>query len=122
MSNKEDMSIYRDLSYELTEIMINDAKEIVSGLAIATPKKDGIATGNWHVTINKISNKFLDRVDLSGAQVSSEEFANIDKAKNMLYPIIYIQNNAPHIGPLNNGHSPQAGKHFVETVIRAKIT
>lgn len=109
--------ILEELEEELNELQRNLTEKVLISLVLATPKKTGNATGNWHVTINQPSSDLLIRNDQQGRKVIAEEKKFIEQAKNYAFPILYINNNVDYITNLNDGSSAQAPAKFIERAI-----
>lgn len=90
---------------------------LLNGFTRVTPVDTGRARGNWFVGINSpkrdidLMRRALDAMN-DGLRVFS-----MTKSLARKYPEIIISNNLPYIERLNDGHSTQAPKKFVESEI-----
>ena len=84
----------------------------------------GHARRNWLVTTLRPGNTVKGVEGRGGGEAAATSEAiregedKIEAAKTSLRRV-YIQNNVPYIRRLNDGHSQQAGKNFVEKAIQA---
>jgi len=82
----------------------------------ATPKDTGLAQGNWRTSISAPAIGVIARK--SGAQAVAAGLKSVKSAKKKISKgkqgSIYIVNNLPYIGRLNNGYSQQAPAYFIE--------
>ena len=81
-----------------------------------TPMDTGRAAGNWFIDINRPSRKMEE--SRRAQQAMSENELIINKATNIDWPTLYISNNLPYIGRLNDGYSTKAPAKFVETSLK----
>jgi len=94
------------------------AVKVSSSLIFATPVDTGRARSNWYATISSPTNKINNETrDKSGANAIARNNAVISNAK--INNDIFITNNLPYIGKLNDGHSAQAPAGFVEKALQA---
>lgn len=81
-----------------------------------TPRDTGRAQLGWDLTIGTPSK----RVQPAGDNLPKPDRSpNLSKAK--LTQKIWLTNNVPYIGVLNQGHSRKAGKHFIQTSIKREL-
>lgn len=132
------MSFAKSLSVEaeLTELLSAEVRKIgfrvLQGVTLKTPKDTGLATSAWLVGIqNAPSDAPIQPYD-SGSKGSTAA-QNISAAqqaglsvigaypKNQL-PDLWIVNNLPYIGKLNDGSSAQAPAKFVEQSIAEAVS
>ena len=105
---------------ELEKFINQDVRAIslnlLTGLVKTTPVDSGRAKGNWFVSTGA-PDRSTNETRRQGEALSqgSKEIAG---AKKDEYPTITISNNLPYIERLNDGHSEQAPKKFVENEIR----
>ena len=108
---------------------IGVAFELYNGLTRVTPVGDpslwkdpapagyvgGRARSNWFMSSGAANRTTTeDTQPTKSAQVANNAIA---AANAVIYPTIIISNNLPYILPLNDGHSSQAPKKFVEMEI-----
>lgn len=86
--------------------------EILNGVVLTTPVKSGRAKGNWQTTVNSPASGVIEGVR-SPAAVEAEGRANMGEMKDT----VFITNNLPYIGKLNEGSSKQAPARFVESEV-----
>lgn len=79
----------------------------------------GHARRNWRIGIQSAPSGEIEGVDKSGAATTGEAATKLRAYRG--FPRVYIVNNAPYIGRLNDGHSKQAPRGFVERAIQAGI-
>lgn len=107
------------LGLELEAIVNGDARatalNLLIGLVRTTPVDTGRAKGNWFVSTGA-PNRSNDPNRRQGEAVS-QGTRIITGAKEQEYPTITLSNNLPYIQRLNDGHSAQAPKKFVESEI-----
>lgn len=86
--------------------------EILNGVVLNTPVDTGRARGNWQTTVNAPASGDIAGVRSPGA-VEAEARANMGELKDT----VFITNNLPYIGKLNEGSSKQAPARFVESEV-----
>ena len=89
--------------------------EILSGVVIRTPVDTGRARANWLVTVGKPANYSSLDTDKGG-------FATIHKAEavrlGQMGDVVFITNNLPYIEALNDGHSGQAERGYIQSEVQ----
>jgi hypothetical protein len=102
------------------------AREVLKSAVENTPVDTGFARSNWAPELDRaFEGLFPARVPGAGGSTAAEDAAAaieagpptveaFDIQKN---GSIHITNNAPHIQPLNDGHSKQAPASFVQIVV-----
>lgn len=99
---------------------VNTAAGLILATVIpATPVDTGRARGNWQVSIGVAIRSEIERLDKTGAGTLNQGRSQI----SMRPPgqTIYISNNVPYIGRLNEGYSAQAPAAFVEMAVRTAV-
>jgi len=96
----------------MLDIFLDSAFEADQQLVLATPVRTGRARSNWIASLNIPSDEVREPLEVSGAL--SQNMPTIATAK--LGDIIYLSNNLPYIGSLNDGSSAQAPPGFVQKV------
>lgn len=86
-------------------------EEIGRELVPATPVDTGFARANWRPSINAPATSPLSFLDPSGAATIGQ-IVTVGK-RWRIGDTAYITNQAPYIGELNQGSSPQAPAGFV---------
>lgn len=99
---------------------VNKAAGLILATVIpATPVDTGRARGNWQVGLGNSVRQEINRLDKTGAATVAQGNAHI--ASRPPGMTIYISNNVPYIGRLNEGYSAQAPAGFVELAVRAAL-
>ena len=93
---------------------------LLIGLVRTTPVDTGRAKGNWFVSPTQKSNRTIDN-NRRSQQAISQGSATIQSVINEKFPDITVSNNLPYIEKLNDGHSKQAPKKFIETEINRVV-
>lgn len=109
---KAKKEILKAISEKTNKVAIS----ITSSVILATPVDTGRARSNWFVGINQPITKTTDKenYDKSGSTNITEGVNKISSTKGTVDKTIYISNNLPYIGRLNNGHSKQIQAGFIE--------
>ena len=96
------------LTRRTTDLMRIATIEFYRQVSVSTPVDTGRARSGWFITVNSPSTEVLPegRYRLSLTQTVPGAISVSDK--------IYITNNTPYIGKLNDGYSRQAPARFVE--------
>jgi menaquinone-dependent protoporphyrinogen IX oxidase len=89
--------------------------DIFSRLILASPVDTGRFRGNWQMDVGQFNEQVLDGLDKSGQATIATNVAKL-AGKNP-FTAVYIENNLPYAGRLNDGWSKQAPAGFVETAI-----
>jgi hypothetical protein len=70
--------------------------------------------GNWYISIGKALGQWLPAIrDTTGGTTIAKAFQRIRRYKAIGQKLI-LENNAPAIVPLNQGHSTQAPAGFIQ--------
>lgn len=80
--------------------------EVLKRVILKTPVDTGRARGNWFVAIGAPDTRVTDNTDKTGAATINSGQAVITGLTQA--QAVYITNNLPYIGRLENGHSQQA--------------
>lgn len=99
--------------------VIKTAGVIVSTVIPATPVDTGRARGNWQVSVGEAITRPRERLDKTGGGTIAEGVSRAGSYRPG--QTIYITNNVPYIGNLNDGSSAQAPANFIEMAVRAAI-
>lgn len=91
------------------------AFEVYGGLIAVTPKDTSRAASSWRMKV--------DAVDPSSEPAGQSSYSPKPADIGLMSPnsVIFVTNNVPYIIPLNNGHSQQAGKFFIQKEIKQAI-
>ena len=91
--------------------------ELLSMVTDQTPKKTGLATGNWQISVGARNGSVLDRKDLGGGETVTEEITKLRGAS--AFATIHVFNNLHYISDLENGTSGQAPHGILRVVVPA---
>jgi hypothetical protein len=117
MANNQIDNIIRLLTNSVSNKVDDLALRIHAGLTKETPVDTGWARANWVPSVGTFPTEPVGSPDnISDSEVRSG-ISEISRWKITQGPI-FITNNVPYIAPLNNGHSKQAPKGFVEQVVQ----
>ena len=108
------------LKFQFTAIMASVGSSIGAELVPATPVDTGYARANWRPSLNAPAVLPISFLDPTGQATVSKISAVSGRYR--LGDTIFITNNAPYIGALNAGHSPQADAGFVQEAIERGVT
>ena len=87
---------------------------------LATPVDTGRARANWQVGLGGPEVGQLDELSPSGAEAIARNAGEIQQRRGS--QDVYISNNLPYIGRLNEGSSAQAPAGFVEKAVQAAVS
>jgi hypothetical protein len=104
--------VVKRLNVGIRKVIEDVGTAIGEELVPATPVDTGFARANWRPSLNAPASVPISQLDPSGAAT----IAKITTVSKRWKPgdTLFITNNAPYIGALNAGSSPQAGPGFVE--------
>jgi hypothetical protein len=119
---------------DTTAFQTEVALSVVASVSMATPVDVGTARSNWKVSlgsqwigVRRAFSPFASRhrkpYGAGGTQGETRNQAGVVWSAAATVKgvkegqAIYINNNLPYIGPLNRGHSPQAGAGFIKRAI-----
>jgi hypothetical protein len=105
----------QDIPRQVNEIKKETARAILAEIVPATPVLTGAARSNYVTAVGAPSPVIRDNIDKAGEVSIREGDAAISGAQPG--QPIYINNNLPYIGALNNGSSKQAAAGFVERAV-----
>jgi hypothetical protein len=117
------MSFSRSLSIksELTEDISREVRKlgirIDQGVVLGTPVDTGRARANWLVGIGTAPAGTTENLDQGGNASIQAAVSVIGNYPADKLPDLWIVNNLPYIGRLNDGSSEQAPAKFVEAAI-----
>lgn len=106
---------------EADKIVRKAALAAAAAVITATPVKTGRARANWLVGLNGPITEPIEDVSPSGGEAISNAAAKISRYTGGIGRSIWLSNNLPYIGRLNEGYSAQAPAHYVETAIRRAV-
>ena len=102
------------------------ASATLRNLAHSTPVDTGQAVSNWQVEIGRSTTNSLpayaagekgSTADTNRLAMLQAGLSTIDGYRSGEGAAVHIVNNASHIGALNDGHSLQAPRNFVELAV-----
>jgi len=105
------------------QLMKTVTERVVTEVAVATPIDTGQAQLNWKTTIGRPDGTFTQiprtaHVDGAAASIIVARLA-VDRIRQG--DTVYVSNNAPYIGVLNQGYSPQAPSGYVLNAIAKAV-
>ena len=89
-------------------------------LVLSTPVDTGRARANWITSVGIPITEDIEDNDVSGSATIARNNTTIRAQKSG--QTIYISNNLPYIGKLNEGSSAQAPANFVEIAVRIAVS
>jgi len=125
--NKRMNELGRRLDRNVPKFMRKLALVVDQTVVVATPVDTGRARSNWRVSVNAplrdttnayvLGEKGSTTGQNTGAAIAQakEAVSRVDSSRD----VIYISNNLPYIGRLNDGYSAQAPAGYVESAIGA---
>lgn len=119
--------IMDDLDRFITSEIVGLSFELHAELTESTPVNLGWARANFVPAIASPWRENLKDAEPSSGAASSKaakvaaELARISVSYKVDMGPLYISNNVPYIGRLNDGHSPQAPPGYIETAIERAI-
>lgn len=125
------MSYAKSLSVldELTELTSQEVRSVgfrvLQGVTLKTPKDTGLATSAWLVGIQSAPSgapTVGPGKETAAAQAQQAGLSIIGAYPKNALPDLWIVNNLPYIGRLNDGYSAQAPAKFVEQSIAEAVS
>lgn len=121
MSFKANLSIANDANEWVKEEIQEVGVNLLSVLSVKTPVDEGTAVYSWLVSIGTPDNSertSTSKESARGQMVTIEA----PKLSGAIPGIdVFVQNNQPYIGRLNDGYSAKAPKFFVEESIATAV-
>ncbi len=114
---KNTLSIYDEMEEFVNEQARAISLRFLSIVVRRTPKKTGRAMGNWYVGVTRPVRAI--NPNRREQEAITQGTTKIESAQSVEFPTIFISNNLPYIGRLNEGYSDQAPALFVETAFKA---
>lgn len=124
MNFERTLSIKSDLIGEIAQDVRKTAFVVLQGVTLKTPKDTGLATSSWLLGIsNAPTEQPLTSVsaDQSAGAAQAKGLVIIGQYPNNALPDLWIVNNQPYIGRLNDGYSEQTPAKFVEASISEAV-
>ena len=114
--------IIRTIGSELIQQVNLIAGTFLSEVVPRTPVDTGHARRNWQVNVGAPNGQELPGVDVSGSLTITSGKSKLvaSKGRNP-FSLVFIENNTPYIGRLNEGSSRQAPAMFVDLAITAAV-
>lgn len=114
-------NLISDLNRGITREVVRLALEIHATVVPRTPVDTGWARANWTISVGTFpENPFGERIRGEGVRQAVAD-SNLVTSRILAYNLtlgdVYILNNVPYIGDLNEGTSRQAPAMFVEMAI-----
>ena len=94
----------------------NVSLKVLRNLVIDSPVDEGLFVANWRVGLGKPNRSTVGLKDPSRSTTVQRGAAVVKRFKARLKSI-WVSNNLPYGPALNNGHSGQAPKNFVQKAI-----
>ena len=125
------MSFAKSLSVldELTELTSQEMRKVgfkvLQGVTLKTPKDTGLATSAWLVGIQSApadAPTVGPGKDVAAGIAQQAGLSVIGAYPKNALPDLWIVNNLPYIGRLNDGYSLQAPAKFVEQSIAEAVS
>jgi hypothetical protein len=115
MSTKELANFRMDLTNFREKIMPGQHKKFVQTIALKvlqgviekTPVDTGLCRGNWQVTGSVPAAGTIENTDKSGGSTIAQG-QRVITTVNPMKEVIWVSNNLPYTGALEDGHSKQA--------------
>lgn len=112
MSDEEFERAYKHIDDTVRKIHTKAAIELDRLLVQKTPVDTGRAKNNWTFSINEPD------VSFNMARTKSRKNTAISKRKDIKpYTVTYTSNHLPYIERLNDGHSQQAPRGFIQSAV-----
>lgn len=114
---KNTLSIYDEVEEFVNEQARAISLRFLSIVVPRTPVDTGRARGNWYVGVTRPVRS--TNPNRRAQEAITQGATKIESAQSVEFPTIFISNNLPYIGRLNEGYSDQAPALFVETAFKA---
>lgn len=110
------VNIEKDLELFTTKELRKLALAVDTAIVLSTPVDTGAARSNWLPSVNNPIETISETLDPSG-QSSIDNMKSVSNSAKF-GDDIWITNNLPYIGRLNDGYSLQAPAGFVEKAVQ----
>lgn len=114
------------ISGDLDKVVRQVALAIDQAVVVATPVDTGQARSNWLVSVGQPRTDTIPAYDpgVLGSSSGPNTTQALDQGRNVISSAasgatIYISNNLPYIGRLNQGYSRQAPAGYIERAVEA---
>lgn len=111
--------VMRSVEKEVGQVTRKAGIDTLSGVVLKTPVDTGRARANWNVSLDVPDTSTTDATDKSGRRTITEGEETIASAGS--FPVIWLTNNLPYIGVLEDGSSQQA-PNGMASVTAAEVT
>lgn len=109
--------IVLELQRATAQLIAALAAEVVHELTVATPVATGWARSNWLPSVGVPFSSPLGSKSSVDSSFASSAAAALLATYRLSQGPVFIANNVPYIGALNNGSSRQAPSGFVERAV-----
>lgn len=120
-----ELSIKDELTASLADEVRKVGFKVLQGVTLKTPKDTGLATSGWLVGIQNAPSDTPTAAPGASASAGLAQSAGlsvIGQYPKQELPDLWIVNNLPYIGRLNDGYSLQAPAKFVEQSIAEAVS
>ena len=120
-----ELSIKDELMADISQEVRKVGFKVLQGVALKTPKDTGLATSGWLVGIQNAPSDTPTAAPGASASAGLAQSAGlsvIGQYPKQALPDLWIVNNLPYIGRLNDGYSLQAPAKFVEQSIAEAVS
>jgi hypothetical protein len=107
----------REIAAAVAEASRGLALAVLEGVVARTPVKTGRARANWQAGLERPPDGVLEKTDMDGRTTVDRGRAAIARARP--FETIWIVNNLPYIGALEQGSSRQAPRGMVAATLAA---
>lgn len=114
----------RNVERNAAKMVRKAALAIDTAVVLATPVDTGRARANWQASLNAPAGSAIEAYSpgAAGSTGAANAAAAMEQAKGVIAghkpgQSIYLTNNLPYIGKLNDGHSAQAPAGFVQKAV-----
>jgi len=116
MSFNKDIEAFKNKAEKAASAIVRGSfLAIVGKIIVRTPVDTGRLRGNWITTVNNPSTRQLSDKDKSGRKAVG--FAKETSKAFKLGESLFMVNNLPYVGPIENGSSQQAPSGMVKVSI-----
>jgi hypothetical protein len=119
---KEMDKISKNLGIDVVTIQKKLAFDIYGDVVAGTPVDTGRAMNNWNISVGQKDYSTTEGGGTASAiQSIKQAVALANVAHLQPFQTIWISNNLPYIGVLEEGHSDQAPNGWVERAVRTNL-
>lgn len=120
-----ELSIRDELTADISREVRKVGFKVLQGVTLKTPKDTGLATSAWLVGVRNAPTAeptVAPGASASAGQAQQAGLSVIGTYPQNNLPDLWIVNNLPYIGKLNDGSSLQAPAKFVEQSIAEAVS